>query len=388
MSTHTQNLSVSYPFSRSKTSRNIQYERWTAVPYRHPKEKKSLTASEMVVYDFFTYCVGTNPHHTEEIESEDYIEFCSMTSWLTCKAIAAELEMPTDSVRKAKNRLIKLGWIRIIWFEGNNRSGNFQIGIPQCQTPLQLASERSGKFLPDTTYSNIEPKYSPKLDSNTNSNRNAKEAGDSKEFKKQKSINQGDLEELNRLFEEAIIEKPTAYQKSIWSRSWQQVIPRVQSVLKMRLNANLSHKTAVEFIKSIIPKMRGKSTLARFPNWFVKTESNGREAAPVWGLDFVFSEYHKRQIRIDEYGRLKQPAAKRSTDFQFWQNVDFYKRLPEKQEIYQAEIVPIPVNREVKKYKPKPKQGMTRAEAIGLDQLAGVELSRALQDLKLKLKDS
>ena len=73
---------------------------------------------------------------------------------------------------------------------------------------------------------------------------------------------------------------------------------------------------------------------------------------------------------------------------QFWQNVDFYKRLPEKQEIYQAEIVPISVNREVQKYKPKPKQGMTRAEAIGLDQLEGAALSRALKDLKLKLKDS
>ena len=61
------NLSVAHPFSRSKTSRNIQYERWTAVPYRHPKEKKSLTASEMVVYDFFTYCVGTNPHLDQEL---------------------------------------------------------------------------------------------------------------------------------------------------------------------------------------------------------------------------------------------------------------------------------------------------------------------------------
>ena len=388
MSTHTQNLSVSHPVSRSKTSRNIQYERWTAVPYRHPKEKKSLTASEMVVYDFFTYCVGTNPHHTEEIESEDYIEFCSMTSWLTCKAIAAELEMPTDSVRKAKNKLIKLGWIHIIWFEGNNRSGNFQIGIPQCQPPPQLASERSGKNLPDTTYSNIKPKYSPINELDSNSNRNAKEAGDSKEFKKQKSISQEDLKKLNKLFEKAIVNKPTAYQKRIWGKCWEEVIPCVQSVLKMRLNANLSHKNAVEFIKSIIPKMRGKSTLARFPTWFVKTESNGRETAPVWGLDFILSEYHKRLIRIDEYGRLKQPAAKTNIDLQFWQNVDFYKRLPEKQEIYQAEIVPISVNRKVQKYKPKPKQGMTRTEAIGLDQLEGAELSRALKDLKLKLKDS
>jgi len=56
------------------------------------------------------------------------------------------------------------------------------------------------------------------------------------------------------------------------------------AIYNFKLNRNLAQQTATDFFKSIIPEMEETSKLARHPNWFYKTQSNGQHTQPLWGL--------------------------------------------------------------------------------------------------------
>ena len=64
------NLSVAYPFSRSKTSRNIEYERFTAISYKQPAEYMRLTPSMQILWMYVSEFIGSNPTESKEIEHE------------------------------------------------------------------------------------------------------------------------------------------------------------------------------------------------------------------------------------------------------------------------------------------------------------------------------
>jgi hypothetical protein len=377
------NLSVAYPFSRSKTSRNIEYERFTAISYKQPAEYMRLTPSMQVLWMYVSEFIGSNPTESKEIEDEGFIDTCSMTGWITCKEISSQLvhpetgkPMPVDTVKEAKNRLVKLGWIRQVWFQNNNRSGIFQIGIPQAKEEAQTTVPRSRGFSHNTTYSNIDLNTNSPLSFNSNSKPNAKNIGDVTRFEKpkSKSISHGDLNELNFLFAEATNQKPDKARKQYWSSCWHEVVPRIRSAVKFRFKVELSYKNAVNYLKLIIPKMEGKCQLARYPTWFIKTRSNGQENQPTWGLDFVFKHYHKRH--------LLEP-----TDEKFWFHLDRHK----------APIIPIPDQQKLRRGKIKtdkqlPGLSWIREEAVKLDlseQLTEdqAELVEAIQALKERLNN-
>ena len=376
MPIHTQNVSVSHLVSGSKTSRNIEYERFTPIVYKQPSEYMRLTPSMQVLWMYFSEFIGSNPTESKEIEDGDFVDTCSMTGWLTCKKISSELihpetgkPVPVDTVKEAKNGLVKLGWIRQVWFQNNNRSGIFQIGIPQAKEEAQTAVPRSGGFSHNATY-NIDTSNNSPLDSNINSKPSARNIGDVKRFEKakSKSISHGDLNELNCLFAEATNQKPDKARKQYWSSCWHEVIPRIQSAVKFRFKAELSYKNTVNYLKLIIPKMKGKCQLARYPTWFIKTQSNGQENQPTWGLDFVFKHYHKRH--------LLEP-----TDEKFWFHLDRHK----------APIIPIPDQQKLRRGKIKtdkqlPGLSWTREDAMKLDLTEDqTELVEAIQALKERL---
>ena len=305
-------LNTSLNLKQEKTSsasaKTIRYERWMPVPYRHPKEFKALTSSEKDLYMYFCWHVGNRPTDEKEIEHQDYIELCTVTSWITVKQIAKELDVSPDNVKKAKLRLIELGWVRQIWFEGNDRSGIFQIGIP-------LAQKRSCEKSHDATYSIYNTNISSNLDSNTNSKPNAKPTRDPKK-PKTPQIDPGDKRELNLLFAEAIDKKHWSRAdnnlKWDWSNAWELVIPEIKTFLRAKFEATVNTNQVVEFLKTSIPKMSGKCKLAESPMWLTRTQSNGQEHAPVWGLDFIEGCWGKRH--------LKDP--KDQTNEGFWTYLD------------------------------------------------------------------
>ena len=301
--------------TQEKTSKSIRYERWMPVPYRHPKEFKALTSSEKDLYMYFCWHISNRPTDEKEIEHQDYVELCTVTSWLTVKQIAKELDVSPDNIKKAKLRLLELGWVRQIWFEGTDRSGIFQIGIPQAQ-------KRSCQKSHDPTSSIYKANISSSLDSNTVSKPNAKPARDLKKPKKPE-IDQGDKLELNRLLADSVgktsqLRGDNALKRS-WLNAWDLVIPEIQTFLKFRYHSPVSTGQVIEFLKASIPKMSGKSKLASSPMWFSRTQTNGQEHAPVWGLDFIEGCWGKRH--------LKDPSQE-----PFWHHQDKFKRHNQQQQ--------------------------------------------------------
>ena len=251
-------------------SRSVDYHSWTAKPKRDPKDHKQIAGNEMLVYEWVTDFIGDTPTETLELEFEDSWELCSMTSWVSNKEIAAALELPVDSVKKAKNLLIKKGWLGQIWFQKNNRSGIYRLGVSQAPVENKLGYDRSGKNLPDATYSNIKLYNSP-YKTNTNEESNTTKTG---ELEKNNSIGQGKLDELNCLFAEATNQQPTNATKAYWSSLWSAVIQNTRTYIKFKLNRNLTQSAAIDFCKSIIPKMEGKSKLARAPQLVLQNTVN------------------------------------------------------------------------------------------------------------------
>ena len=330
-----------------RLSRSVDYHSWTAKPKRDPKDHKQIAGNEMLVYEWVTDFIGDTPTETLELEFEDSWELCSITSWVSNKEIADALELPVDSVKKAKNLLVKKGWLGQVWFENNNRSGTYKLGISQAPVEKKIGYDRSGKNLPDATYSNIELYNSPSK-TNINEESNPTKTG---EFKKPKSIDQGKLDELNCLFAEATNQQPTNATKAYWSSLWSAVMRNTRKYIKIKLNRNLTQLAAIDFFKSIIPKMEGKSKLARHPNWFYKTQSNGQHTQPIWGLDFVLSQYQKKFVALDENCRLRQTATQQVSDLAFWGNIELCKRLLENEECYEKEILRMPSKQERQRVK-------------------------------------
>ena len=61
---------VSHPVSGSKTSRNIEYERFTPIVYKQPTEYMRLTPSMQVLWIYFSEFIGSNPTESKEIETD------------------------------------------------------------------------------------------------------------------------------------------------------------------------------------------------------------------------------------------------------------------------------------------------------------------------------
>ncbi|MBT21611.1 hypothetical protein CMK17_16890 [Candidatus Poribacteria bacterium] len=123
------------------------------------------------------------------------------------------------------------------------------------------------------------------------------------------------------------------------------------AIYNFKLNRNLAQQTVTDFFKSIIPEMEETSKLARPPNWFYKTQSNGQHTQPIWGLDFVLSQYQKKFVALDENCRLRQTATQQVSDLAFWGNIELCKRLLENEECYEKEILRMPSKQERQRVK-------------------------------------